>query len=72
MRSSKNPRDDFAESVSNPSKIAKNNFAPVVMCRGLAEDFPDFASQCEEDLQRIFPNAASQCVEDLQRISQAL
>ena len=26
MRSSKNPRDDFAESVSNPSKIAKNIF----------------------------------------------
>ena len=26
MRSSKNPRDDFAESVSNPSKIVKNVF----------------------------------------------
>ena len=24
MRSSKNPRDDIAESVSNPSKITKN------------------------------------------------
>ena len=31
MRSSKNPRDDFAESVSNPSKIVKNSFAPVTM-----------------------------------------
>ena len=26
MRSSKNPRDDFAESASNPSKIVKNVF----------------------------------------------
>ena len=24
MRSSKNPRDDFAESASNPSKIVEN------------------------------------------------
>ena len=26
MRSSKNPRDDFAESASNPSKIVKKVF----------------------------------------------